>query len=195
MDPRFNFTMSRVQNKKLIRYLREVKDHTLRLNPCCQHIWTQQMHKMHKQVVFIQSDQQKQDTFHNVCERRQHTIDTASATAVSTSGRNEWTSSFCSVNANSIIMRQLSGPRFFSKSRKPAPLKHVTKALYNFNSCKVMHKTGNCNSHSWLKTRCTAKTLLCFFQAAIYRMVHGYVCLLTFLAVEGLLVGWAQLAL
>lgn len=56
-----------------------------------------------------------------------HTIDTASATAVSTSGRSEWTSNFCSVRANSRIIRQLSGPRFMSNSRKPAPLKRKSK--------------------------------------------------------------------
>ena len=56
-----------------------------------------------------------------------HTIDIASATAVSTSGRSEWTSNFCSVRASSRIIRQLSGPRFMSNSRKPAPLKRKSK--------------------------------------------------------------------
>ena len=69
-----------------------------------------------------------------------HTIDTASATAVSTSGRSEWTSNFCSVRASNRIIRQLSGPRFMSNSRKPAPLKCKSKQPIKTSTCVIGHK-------------------------------------------------------
>lgn len=45
----------------------------------------------------------------------------ASLTDVSTSGRNECTSIFCSVKINNNISKQLSGPKLISNCRKLAP--------------------------------------------------------------------------
>jgi hypothetical protein len=112
------------------------------------------MQQMDKQLLFSQSQLENHETSDRVCKRKQHTIDTASATAVSTSGRNEWTSSFCSVRANSRIMRQLSAPRFVSSSRKPAPLKQMPQWLFTTSTAVKLCKTGICNSHTGLKSYC-----------------------------------------
>ena len=49
-------------------------------------------------------------------------IEIASATAVKTSGRREWTNNFCSVRAQRRTSKQLSGPKLIKRLRKRAPL-------------------------------------------------------------------------
>lgn len=49
-------------------------------------------------------------------------MEIASATAVKTSGRKEWTNNFCSVRAQRSTSKQLSGPKFINRLRNLAPL-------------------------------------------------------------------------
>lgn len=73
-------------------------------------------------------------------------------------------------------MRQLSAPRLISKSRKPAPLKHMSQLLFMTWTAVKLCKTGIRNSHTWFKSYCnqSLQQITSQMSCQYYNVIHMF---------------------